>query len=263
MNNKNNLFIDSDKIDTIIGRINDSSFAMTNGIGNSKNMFSSLQGSNNLCIGVNTINSNLSLIADRFNSYKNIIAKQSTSFFEQEKELSSLVDKIEIPKELNTIDNIFDYKEEEIKLSKEDGKAINKDSLNYSVNYDTNSTIENNGLNSINNKEEINNINYDNRSTINNINVSNINNNEEPSKEEYNNTYENIDNKDLVNINNQEEVIKQDYDNNYDINKVNISNFNNNDIEKVIFDSNYVTNRTNLNTINNTIDGDEDDNKGK
>ena len=267
MKDMNNILIDSDKIDTIIGHINDSSYKMNNGIGKSKNMFSSIQESGNLSSGVNTINNNLSFIADRFDSYKNIIVKQATSFFEQEKELASLVDKIEIPKELNTIDNIFETKNEEIELTKEDGKAINKDSINYSVEYDETTNIENNQLKRINNNEDIKNINYNDISNINNIKVENINNNENINNEKYNNSYDNIDNSDdknLINIYNQEELIKQEYNNNYDINKINISSFSNNDIESPIFDSNYVTNHIDLKSMNNTIvDGDEDDNKGK
>ena len=114
----NNILIDSDKIDTMLNRIEEASTSINSGVDKSKQTFSFLQSSNNLSKGVNTINNNLSFIMDRFKKYKEIILKQSSSFFEEEKLLLPVIEEIKIPTDLSVIDNVFESNTNKINVSK-------------------------------------------------------------------------------------------------------------------------------------------------
>ena len=260
--NNNCIVIDSDKIDVLVGRSNDISRCAENGVSQSKRVFSSLQGSSNLSQGVNTLNDNLSIVIDKFNRYKNIIAKQSTSFFEEEKLLSAAVENIKTPKELAVVDNIFESRIEEIKLYKNDDKAINTNSINTPSDFDDSSVITNQVLEDINKGKKENIVHYDESTEIQQEKINNINNEQETNESIYDDS-SSINHNQIFNINNNIDTKESNYEDMISLKQERLSNINNNineirhEYPSSIFEYDI---EKNINTKEND-DGDKYDNK--
>ena len=232
MKNKN-ILIDSDKIDTMLNRIEEASTSINSGVDKSKQTFSFLQNSNNLSKGVNTINNNLSFIMDRFKKYKEIILKQSSSFFEEEKLLLPVIEEIKIPTDLSVIDNVFESNTNEINVSKKEEGTIKASDTTTTVDYDDSSRI------SVDKIEELNN-----------------NNTEEVSYDDNNS----IDKTLLTNINNNSNTLEQELNENYSEEKVNLAQNNGNSTNQVNVEFDYDLNKIKIESNNQDVDGDENDN---
>ena len=232
MKNKN-ILIDSDKIDTMLNRIEEASTSINSGVDKSKQTFSFLQNSNNLSKGVNTINNNLSFIMDRFKKYKEIILKQSSSFFEEEKLLLPVIEEIKIPTDLSVIDNVFESNTNEINVSKKEEGTIKASDTTTTVDYDDSSLI------SVDKIEELNN-----------------NNTEEVSYDDNNS----IDKTLLTNINNNSNTLEQELNENYSEEKVNLAQNNGNSTNQVNVEFDYDLNKIKIESNNQDVDGDENDN---
>ncbi len=215
MKNKN-ILIDSDKIDTMLNRIEEASTSINSGVDKSKQTFSFLQNSNNLSKGVNTINNNLSFIMDRFKKYKEIILKQSSSFFEEEKLLLPVIEEIKIPTDLSVIDNVFESNTNEINVSKKEEGTIKTSNTTTTVDDDDSSRI------SVDKIEELNN-----------------NNTEEVSYDDNNS----IDKTLLTNINNNSNTLEQELNENYSEEKVNLAQNNGNSTNQVNVEFDYDLNK--------------------
>ena len=149
----NILNIDSDRVSSALLGINKTTSILDDGSMKMSSGFSSIQRSPNLSAGINKINNNIKTISGKISGIGNVISKSVDDFCSTEMFYCDVIDQIEIPTELEAVDDIYDSFIEQVKLDKKDGKAV-EDEMENVAEYDDSYTEKEKELIAVKNNKD-------------------------------------------------------------------------------------------------------------